>query len=80
MAHAEKCPVCLGIGKVNTDDKSTAGGQMSCHGCGGKGWIEVQDYNGFPLYPYYWPNYPPPPLNPTMWNPITITYGTSNPW
>lgn len=34
MAHAEKCPVCNGKGKI--DDKT-------CHGCGGTGWIVIQD-------------------------------------
>ena len=31
--HAEICPVCLGIGKI--EDKS-------CHGCSGSGWIVVR--------------------------------------
>ncbi len=32
MAHAEKCPVCEGTGDV---------GAAKCHGCRGKGWVEV---------------------------------------
>lgn len=40
MAHAEKCPICDGSGKKsnpkNMDDTYT-----KCHGCDGKGWIEV---------------------------------------
>ena len=36
MAHSEICPICKGSGKIKKD---------TCHGCGGKGWIEVNDYN-----------------------------------
>lgn len=32
MRHAEKCPVCEGEGKHK--DKT-------CHGCNGRGWVEV---------------------------------------
>lgn len=46
MAHAEKCPVCGGLGKVPCAEKcgSTASNDLvTCHGCGGKGWVTVQD-------------------------------------
>ena len=33
--HAECCPVCGGLGKVQSD--------VICHGCGGRGWVEVRD-------------------------------------
>lgn len=55
MAHAEKCPVCNGAGKYN---------EKICHGCNGKGWIEVGNNSfGTPVpYPYnpcpYRPNEP----------------------
>jgi len=50
MAHAEKCPVCNGSGKRykfdpnGTTDKP-AGFQEDgpCYGCGGLGWVTVQD-------------------------------------
>lgn len=38
--HAEKCPVCNGKGKVGNDNKRDCSG-VPCHGCNGKGWIEV---------------------------------------
>lgn len=34
MAHAEKCPVCEGSGKYENRE---------CHGCQGKGWVQVGD-------------------------------------
>lgn len=34
MNHAEKCPICYGTGKIK---------KKTCHGCGGKGWIEVSN-------------------------------------
>jgi len=34
MAHAQICPICHGIGKYCG---------YPCHGCGGRGWIEVRD-------------------------------------
>jgi len=49
MAHSEICPVCCGSGRYL--DKL-------CHGCGGKGWIEVSD-DCYPYYPYPYPIYPP---------------------
>ena len=52
-AHAEKCPVCNGSGKVGDwlyhIDPSVPTFAMSntnlipCRSCGGKGWVTVQD-------------------------------------
>jgi len=44
MKHAEICPVCGGTGKVNME---------KCHGCDGKGWVEVEGECGQPIRP--WP-------------------------
>lgn len=63
MTHAEKCPVCNGSGKywLSTPESTNAGYYITCHGCGGKGWIEVSDepiktcpcpYPWYPWYPY----------------------------
>ena len=49
MSHAEKCPVCEGSGKKFRDhetpatDKNAGSWYKPCHGCGGSGWITVQD-------------------------------------
>lgn len=43
MAHAERCPVCGGSGKLRDDGKTTCPMPKTCHGCSGKGWITVQD-------------------------------------
>lgn len=51
MAHAEICPVCLAEGKI-PKDKWIPSDLITCPGCGGRRWIEVQDN------PVYWP--PPP--------------------
>lgn len=48
MAHAESCPICWGKGKL--EDGEHKGGK-TCHGCSGKGWVEVQD----PEQGLYWP-------------------------
>jgi hypothetical protein len=41
------CPVCSGKGKVVNDNCSTSQGsyQETCHGCWGKGWVEVCEDN-----------------------------------
>ncbi len=36
--HGEKCLICKGTGKVGTWPE-----QWQCHGCCGKGWVEVSD-------------------------------------
>jgi len=46
MAHSEICPVCQGKGKL--EDKQVTHGEKTCHGCNGRGWVEVQD-SGFPF-------------------------------
>lgn len=43
MAHAELCPVCGGSGQVNSMDPLQTGATRLCHGCGGTGWVVVQD-------------------------------------
>ena len=40
--HAEKCPVCDGEGKIESELRPLCE-PKECHGCNGKGWIEVQD-------------------------------------
>jgi len=63
MTHAEICPVCKGTGKYE---------EKLCHGCGGKGWIEIgkDDNQYFPFVPYY-----PSPYCPGL--PYTIIYSDS---
>ena len=68
MSHAERCPVCYGTGKYTPpqDPNSTAvSTPQTCHGCGGKGWVEVDSNqpNSIPYFPYYptcpyYPTYP----------------------
>ena len=43
MSHAEICPVCNGSGKVMPPDKNTTAvtQPVTCHGCGGTGWVKV---------------------------------------
>lgn len=45
MARAVKCPVCGGSGKVIKPPMDTTAGVQyeTCHGCRGKGWVEVSD-------------------------------------
>lgn len=57
------CPVCNGTGKYNPGYL-----ENTCHGCGGKGWVEVKDEPAYyPYYPYY------VPIPPCSW-PGTITF------
>jgi DnaJ-class molecular chaperone len=52
MSHAEKCPVCQGFGHVLDLAVPTATSRVPmrpCHGCGGTGWVTVQDGVGLPL-------------------------------
>jgi len=51
MAKAVLCPVCNGSGKQYEpppqESSAATGNFFDCHGCGGKGWVEVSesDYN-----------------------------------
>ena len=66
MAHAEICPVCNGTGKV---------GNVLCHGCGGRGWLEVSGPEGPPVEPMPAPaTWWPPPEAPTV-----VMYGVRPP-
>ncbi len=61
MAHAETCPLCNGSGKLQ-EPGSTAVMNKTCHGCGGKGWVSVEDRQDFGdpcLVPYPWMSSPP---------------------
>jgi DnaJ-class molecular chaperone len=42
MNHAEKCPICKGVGKVCSNEYATCP-DATCHGCNGKGWVTVED-------------------------------------
>ena len=55
MAFAQRCPLCYGKGTL--EDNTTAGCK-TCHGCGGRGWVEVGNY---PVYPAPYPVAPWPP-------------------
>jgi len=48
MSHAQICPVCDGTGKTRNPDYNpnlTYPGEeiVTCHGCGGAGWVTVRD-------------------------------------
>jgi len=61
MAHAEICPICHGRGKIRNPEDITTPMEITCHGCGGKGWIEVSNersYYPFPYSPKPYPNWP----------------------
>ena len=46
-SHAERCPVCHGAGKVKP--KGLGEPEKQCHGCGGRGWVTVQDRSRYRL-------------------------------
>jgi hypothetical protein len=40
--HAELCPVCKGSGRIVTvSESANKNPSEQCHGCEGKGWVEV---------------------------------------
>ncbi len=43
MSHAESCPVCCGEGKTQARTYGDPPKKVTCHGCNGRGWVEVQD-------------------------------------
>lgn len=59
--QAVLCPVCNGSGKCYHPaprESSACGSEETCHGCGGKGWVEI-GLCGIPgpFYPYSPPFY-----------------------
>ena len=76
MAQAVTCPVCEGTGRVQPTDGSTEPKALKhawsepCHGCAGKGWVEVG--NDAPFYPVTYPDYAVPPSTETIWYPMTM--------
>lgn len=56
MAKAVLCPVCNGEGEFKT---------RPCHGCDGKGWVQVRE----DICYHYYPNHL-----------YTIPYGTDDSW
>jgi len=43
MGRAVICPVCGGTGKVRKGSFSCNPREVTCHGCHGRGWVEVSD-------------------------------------
>lgn len=47
MAHAEKCPICYGKGRITESEKTGFNSDgidlVKCHGCNGCGWVTVRD-------------------------------------
>lgn len=46
VMHAERCPVCQGVGRVCSPppvSTSAAIVWVTCPGCWGRGWVEVSD-------------------------------------
>ena len=81
MVHAETCPVCHGIGRTEYAEGgsgTTVRKSQPCHGCAGKGWVEVgsDDPVAIPVIP--WPVDPnpwhPAPYIPPRWPHVTWTY------
>ena len=73
MSKAVICPVCSGKGYLEYTPSQVKGDlQQTCHGCAGKGWVEVgggdPPYQTMPWYPW-WPTCPPN-------DPVTVTYTT----
>jgi hypothetical protein len=58
MAHAETCPVCHGTGKYLGN---------TCHGCHGKGWIEVNGERHIYPNPDKFPDFPRPRTKRIIW-------------
>ena len=64
MAHAETCPVCSGSGKKHKEIPGNCV-TVSCHGCGGKGWVEVGPDDPIQPWPWWIPKTWPPYIEPT---------------
>jgi len=49
--HAEKCPLCYGTGNKNGIENVFDGTVPFCKGCGGRGWVEVNDESSYYVIP-----------------------------
>lgn len=43
MGRAVVCPICGGKGRIPNPNNVTAPIEVTCHGCFGRGWVEVSD-------------------------------------
>ena len=61
MSKAVKCPICEGKGKAAPEGMwaGSPDSYPTCHGCDGKGWVEVGDYEQKESWPW-------PPLSYTI--------------
>ena len=54
MSKASLCPVCDGKGVVYGIGETGACPTTTCHGCGGRGWVEVSDSDYNPIKEFHW--------------------------
>ena len=47
---ASLCPVCNGRGKLPPQQDFSDYFETTCHGCAGKGWVEVQEDSPLPFH------------------------------
>jgi hypothetical protein len=76
MSHAEICPVCGGKGRINDVDPTDAcvARWKRCHGCGGSGWVTVQDSDTGYKFDFDW-EWPQIDDTTVTWDPnYTITW------
>ncbi len=45
MGNAVKCPICMGDGEVLPPNSQQI---APCHGCDGKGWVQMNDNEFYP--------------------------------
>lgn len=52
MKHVELCPICHGKGTIVDPytKGATVNAEKTCHGCNGKGWVEVGEDHHIPIY------------------------------
>lgn len=80
MAQVVLCPVCKGSGKITPENDgcpTTVPQDKTCHGCGGKGWVEVKGAakEAIMVKPDWpWPVYLPNPIPFYPYPPNTRTY------
>lgn len=57
------CPVCCGSGKYKEQPSTTAPVEKQCHGCSGRGWVEIGSVqpSPWPIPEPYYTYYPPTP-------------------